>query len=227
MSIPSSSMISERIPAAATRVSGAAFVEVDGTLIDSTHERAQAWAETLAELGHEVRFERLWRLVGSGADVLLEVAGLPPEDEHARRMYERYRALFNEKYLPRVRPLPGARALLERLKVDGMRVIALACDGDTKALLDAAGLSSLLECIDEADAPGDALRRAGCERHKALVIASKPFTVRAAQDAGVRAVAVRSGGYSTEALQGAVAVYSDALQLLELLYEVLPRPSRA
>lgn len=232
MNMPSSSLADDdRFTSATARGDGAAFIEVDGTLIDSSHERAQAWAETLAELGHQVRFERLWRLASAGADILSEVTGLSEPDAHAEHIRARYRNIFRQKYLPRVRPLPGARALLERLRVDGLRIIALSCDAETDALLGATGLRELLECSGDEAASADeavhgALLRADCPPHKALVIASSPHMVKAAAHAGLRSVAVLSGGYAREALSGALTICSNPQELLEALHEVLPRPNR-
>src|SRR6185436_7196144 len=72
----------------------AVIFDVDGTLVDSNDQHARAWVEALAEYGYKVPVEQVRPLIGMGAD----------------------------KYLPQVRPLPGARDLLLRLKGDGVKL---------------------------------------------------------------------------------------------------------
>ena len=72
------------------------------------------------------------------------MAALLPEDEVRRRgkTIEEYRLeLFKQEYLPRVKPFPMVRKLLERIKADGKR-IAMASSArkpsPTRILLEAA-----------------------------------------------------------------------------------------
>jgi phosphoglycolate phosphatase-like HAD superfamily hydrolase len=60
-----------------------------------------------------------------------------------------------------------------------------------------------------------ALGRLGLEAHAALMIGDTPYDKDAASRAGVSSVAVRSGGWSDEALQGALAIYDGTWAILE------------
>jgi phosphoglycolate phosphatase-like HAD superfamily hydrolase len=46
------------------------------------------------------------------------------------------------------------------------------------------------------------------------MLGDTPYDVDAARRAGVDALAVRSGGWDTEALDGAIAIYDDVADLL-------------
>src|ERR687890_211157 len=48
-----------------------ALLDVDGTLLDSNDAHAQAWADTFAEFGYKVPFDKVRRLIGKGSDKLL------------------------------------------------------------------------------------------------------------------------------------------------------------
>jgi phosphoglycolate phosphatase-like HAD superfamily hydrolase len=59
-----------------------------------------------------------------------------------------------------------------------------------------------------------ALQKARCGPGEAILLGDTPYDVAAANKAGVRAVAVRSGGHPDAALAKAVAIYDDAADLL-------------
>ncbi|MNT06728.1 Pyrophosphatase PpaX [compost metagenome] len=129
-------------------------------------------------------------------------------------------------YLPRVRALPGTRALLDKLEALGLkRVIATSAKSDELAGLlraaDASELESSATTSDDADESKPepdiveaALRRAGVGADGAIMIGDTPYDVAAARRAGVRIVAFRSGGWDDAGLSGAIAVYDDPADLL-------------
>ena len=47
------------------------------------------------------------------------------------------------------------------------------------------------------------------------MLGDTPYDVEAAAKAGVRAIALRSGGHPDSALEGALAIYDDVADLLE------------
>ena len=54
-----------------------ALLDVDGTLIDSNDQHAQAWVDVGREFGIEIDYDHVRRLIGMGGDkVLPRVAGL-------------------------------------------------------------------------------------------------------------------------------------------------------
>ncbi|HEY7511275.1 MAG TPA: HAD family hydrolase [Vicinamibacteria bacterium] len=201
--------------------------DVDGTLVDSNDAHARAWVEAFAEAGHPVPFERVRRLVGMGGDQLLpEAAGLSAEAEPGRSIAKRRGEVFEQKFLPQLRPLPGARELVARLRHDGYRlgVASSAQPAELEPLLRLAGVEDLLrertsagdveESKPEPDIVLAALRKLRLGPSAALMIGDTPYDVEAARRAGVALIAFRSGGWSDPDLRGALAVYDGPADLL-------------
>jgi len=58
------------------------------------------------------------------------------------------------------------------------------------------------------------LRKADCSAGEAVMLGDTPYDVQAARRAGVRAIALRSGGHPDSALAAALAIYDDVADLL-------------
>ncbi|MCU0681805.1 MAG: HAD family hydrolase [Polyangiaceae bacterium] len=204
-----------------------ALLDIDGTLLDSNDAHALAWVDALAEFGHETGFERVRELIGKGGDKLLpEVTGLAKESPEGEAISKRRTAIFKAKYLPELRPFPGARALLEALRSRGLALVVATSAGadQVDGLLRAAGVRDLVDdetTSDDAarskpdpDVVRAALAKSGRRPAEAVMIGDTPYDVEAATRAGVRSVALRCGGWDDEALRGAAAVYDDPRDLL-------------
>ena len=201
----------------------AVLFDVDGTLTDTTYLHALAWWRALVDAGHDVAMAAVHRLVGMGSSELLtsllghDDAGL--SDAHGRQ----YQRLKGE-----IRPLPGARDLLEAVSGRGAAVVLATSAkqrdvGDLLRSLDAeAWIDHVVHAgdVEEAKPEGDifsaALEAAGCPPERALVVGDTVWDVEAAAKVGVPTVAVLTGGHSTADLldAGAVAVYRDPADLL-------------
>jgi HAD superfamily hydrolase (TIGR01509 family) len=205
----------------------AVLLDVDGTLIDSNDAHAHAWVDTGRELGYPIAFAEVRPLIGMGGDqVLPRLTGLDEASDAGRRVLERRGEIFRAHYLPRLRAFAGARELLERLRADGRRLIVAtsASEDDLAALLEQAGLDTLIDGATNADdadtskpAPdivAAALAEAGVTAGSAVMLGDTPYDVEAAQRAGVRILALRCGGWTDDALSGALAVYEDPAALL-------------
>jgi len=205
----------------------AVILDVDGTLIDTNDAHAHAWVDVCNEFGHPVGFGRVRELIGMGGDrVLPALTGLSEESPIGQEMKERRGKLFREQYLPSCAPFPRARALLERMQGDGLQLVVAtsASPEDMAALLKQAGVSDLIEAkTSSADAESSkpapdiveaALGNAGCAPGEAVMLGDTPYDVKAANRAGVRCVALRSGGWDDDALRDAFAIYQDTADLL-------------
>ena len=92
-------------------------------------------------------------------------------------------------------------------------------------LLEQAGLQDLIQAATSSDDAEEskpdpdiveaALEQAGFPADEVIMIGDTPYDVEAATRAGVRVVAVRSGGWGDGDLGGALAVYEDARDILE------------
>ena len=131
-------------------------LDVDGTLIDSNDAHARAWVDAATELGFELSFEKVRPLIGMGGDKLMPIAlGLDHESKEGKRLSKRRTERFRERYVPTLRPCPGVRELLLRMRDDGHSLVVAtsAQREEMRVLLRAAGIADL---VDEATSSSDA-----------------------------------------------------------------------
>jgi HAD superfamily hydrolase (TIGR01509 family) len=204
----------------------AVIFDLDGTLVDTNYLHVEAWARAFAAIRKTVPRAVIHKQVGKGSDKFLPV--FVTDEAAARRADalhgEYYGAMQEYGY-----PLPGAKELLAALK---QRDVAVWLGTSAKpeelerfiAVLDAkdklAGVISskdVAESKPAADIFAIALQRAGVVPTEAIVVGDTVWDVESARRAGVRMVAVLTGGaYSRAELEaaGAVAVYDDCAALL-------------
>lgn len=201
--------------------------DIDGTLVDSNDAHARSWVETFAEAGYSVPFDVVRPLIGMGGDKLLpRTVGIKHDSREGKKLSERRSEIFREKYLPRLRPLEGSRALVERVRADGlMPVVATSAkDEELNGLLKAAEVAGLMEekatasdakrSKPDPDIVEAAIERAGIRPDELVMIGDTPYDVEAATRAGVRTIGFRSGGWKDEDLSGAVEIYDGPAHLL-------------
>jgi HAD superfamily hydrolase (TIGR01509 family) len=208
------------------------ILDVDGTLIDSNDAHAHAWVDALSEFGYKTPFEELRALIGKGGDkVLPETIGILKDSRAGKQIADRRTQIFQDTYFRTLRPFPGVRDLLLRMRTEGLRlVVASSANGDElRGLLDIAGVYDLLEettsSSDAASSKPDpdivlaALRKAGVSASDAVMVGDTPYDVAAARRAGVHAIGFRCGGWSDADLGDAIAVYDGPTDLLARFHE--------
>jgi len=208
------------------RIAGV-LLDVDGTLLDSNDAHALAYQEALRAHGIEQSFDRIRHLIGMGSDRILPMlAGVDPESDLGRRIQEKKRAVFRERYLPELRPTRGARELLEHLRARGLKPVAAssASGKELHMLLKAANVDDLVEAATSSDDADEskpapdiveaAVLRSGLPQEQLIMIGDTPYDVEAARRAGVGIIALRSGGWEDEDLSGALVTYDDPADLL-------------
>jgi HAD superfamily hydrolase (TIGR01509 family) len=201
--------------------------DIDGTLVDSNDAHAQSWVDTFAEAGYEVPFDVVRPLIGMGADKLLpKTIDVRHDSEEGKKLLARRSKIFQEKYLPRLKPLPGSRALVLRVRADGLKAIVAtsAKDAELKGLLQAAGVNDLMEeratasdakrSKPDPDIVQAAVEESGVRKENLIMIGDTPYDVEAATRAGVKCIAFRSGGWKDDSLKGAVEIYDGPADLL-------------
>src|SRR5215211_2796560 len=130
------------------------LLDVDGTLIDSNDAHARAWVKALAESGVEVPFERVRRLIGKGGDKLLpEVSGIDAESDKGKAVSKRRGEIFQAEYLPELKPTPGAKELLARMKKAGLELAVASSSkkDELKDLLKVCGADEVIEASTSSD----------------------------------------------------------------------------
>ena len=203
------------------------LLDVDGTLIDSNDAHAESWRDTLREFGRDIAADTVRPLIGMGGDKLMpRLLGVEADSEEGKAFSERRAAVFRERYVPRLRATPGAGELVRRLRDEGLQLVIAtsAKEEEMNAMLAQVGLDDLVRqktTSDDADhsKPDPDIVRAARRTSRlaadeAIMLGDTPYDVEAATRAGVRAVAVRSGGWDDDALAGAVAVYDDPAHIL-------------
>ncbi|WP_337177308.1 HAD family hydrolase [Paludisphaera sp.] len=204
------------------------LLDVDGTLVDSNDAHAEAWIRALRGQGIEVSYEEVRSRIGKGGDKMFrEVAGIDDDADPRAKAVDQDRArLFLEEFVPGLKGIEGARGLVERMKADGLKVVAAssAKRDELEKLLKIAGVEGMIEEATSSDDAEEskpdphivtaALEKAGLAPDRAVMIGDTPYDVEAAGRAGVAVIAVRSGGWDDEGLKGAIAVYDDVADLL-------------
>jgi HAD superfamily hydrolase (TIGR01509 family) len=208
----------------------AVLFDVDGTLVDSNDLHAAAWVEAFRHYGFEIPFETVRGQIGKGGDNLVPSL-IPPEQlDGKQEEMEDYRSdLYQHSYLPRAVPFPGVRALFERLTEDGVKIV-LASSAKAKEVdynLGILGAAHLVHATTSADDVENskpdpdifqsALKKvAPLTAHDVVVVGDTPWDVKAACKAGMKTIAVRSGGFRDEELleAGAAELYDGPEDLL-------------
>lgn len=204
------------------------ILDVDGTLLLSNDAHARAWVEAFAASGYAVPFARVRPLIGMGGDrVIATLApGLTDQEGEGKAIAGRRQAIFLRQYAPGLAPAPGARALVERLRRDGMRLVVAssARRAELDALLKAAHVDDLLtetttsDDAEESKPAPDIVRVALSKLEMApevvVMLGDTPYDIIAADKAGAEMIAVRCGGWGDADLAGAAAIYDDPADLL-------------
>ena len=202
-------------------------LDVDGTLMDTNYLHTEAWARAFERAGHRIPRVKLHREVGKGAGLLIQEF---VEDEETAQKIQSFHSEVYEELQEYGHPLPGAKELISSLEDRGYEVWFVTSAKDEELEhhmqeLDAEGRiegvvnSSAVENAKPApDIFEETLRRAGATAGETVAVGDAVWDVEAAREAGIRTVAVHSGGaYHKVALEeaGAVAVYEDCAALLD------------
>ena len=206
----------------------AVLFDLDGTLVDSNELHVDAWHAVFADAGHDVPKERIRGQIGKGGDKLVPALLPDLDDEAQETLSDTHGALFKSRYIVKIRPFPGARALLARVAGAGIRVVFATSASKEEldhyiGLLHARDLVAASTTIDDVgqskpapDIFATALKKAEVPADAAVAIGDSPFDIESARSAGLSAIAVRSGGFDDHALTGAgaAAIYDDVADLL-------------
>ena len=205
----------------------AVVLDVDGTLMDTNYLHTEAWARAFEEVGHRVPRVRLHKEVGKGAGLLIREF---VEDEETIEKIQDLHSEFYEELQEYGHPLPGAKELISSLKERGYEVWFVTSAKDEELEhhmqeLEAEGNIDGVVNSSAVDNPKPApdifeetLRRAGATADETVAVGDALWDVEAAREAGIRTVAVLSGGaFHKQDLEeaGAVDVYEDCAAILE------------
>jgi HAD superfamily hydrolase (TIGR01509 family) len=205
-----------------------AILDIDGTLVDTNYQHAIAWYRAFHRHGIVLPVWRIHRHLGMGGDKLV---GAVTDEDTERERGDAIRATEAECYrelIGEVETMESSRELIEQLKDRGHAVIlaSSAKEWEVDHYLDLLGARPVADgwttsADVEATKPNPdlvhaALACAGdADASEAMMVGDTPWDVRAADAAGVRTLAVLTGGFSGEELSsaGAVAVFESVADL--------------
>ncbi|HTI13160.1 MAG TPA: HAD family hydrolase [Dictyobacter sp.] len=205
-------------------------LDIDGTLVDTNDAQAYSWVQAMHEYEYEVDFDTVRPLIGMGGDkVLPETLHIAKDSDIGQKISKRRKEIFKTQYLPRVHALPGAFDLLQHMYNRGLRlVIATSAEADElQGLLGVIGehadqffekqtsSQDAQKSKPDADIMQVALQRSGLSAQELVMLGDTAYDIQAAQQVHIPTIAFRSGGWSDQDLQGAIAIYDDPLDLLQ------------
>jgi HAD superfamily hydrolase (TIGR01509 family) len=202
-------------------------LDVDGTLMDTNYLHTEAWARAFEEVGHRVPRARLHKQIGKGSNLLI---GEFVEDEETGEKIDELHSELYAELQEYGHPLPGAKELISTLRERGYEVWFVTSAKDEELEhhmeeLEAEGRISGVVNSSAVENPKPApdifelaLQRAGASPDETVAVGDAGWDVEAADAAGIRTVAVLTGGaFSRQELEaaGAVAVFEDCAALLD------------
>ncbi len=207
------------------------ILDVDGTLVDTNYHHAIAWYRAFRKHGFVLPLWQIHRHIGMGGDHLVaaligeEAANERGEDIRSSEK-EFYAELINEVEL-----MDGSRELITDLK-DRDHSVVLASSAkpdeldhyldllDVRDIVDAWTQSSDVDSTKpDPDLVTTALDKAG--GGEAVMVGDSTFDCEAAERAGVKTVAVMTGGFAEQELReaGADPVFGSIQELRRRLDE--------
>jgi phosphoglycolate phosphatase len=186
--------------------------DLDGTLVDSKADIAQALNATLSMMSlAPLPLEVVGNLVGNGAPVLVKQALGPNFGEaDVARALEFFLTYYHEHLLDHTCAYPGVKEGLERMRSVPMAVLTNKPIRSTTAIIQGLGLSEFFFRMYGGDSfaakkPDPAgilalLQESGVPREQAVMVGDSYVDVRTARNAAVRACGV-SWGFQPESFE--------------------------
>ena len=220
-----------------SRAETAFLFDLDGTLVDSVYQHVLAWREALESEGIALSVWRIHRKIGmSGGlftNILARETGLEIDPERMQRLRRTHAASY-KRLAADVRPLPGARELLQFLTDAGIPW-AIATSGRRETagpVLETLGVD--LERVPvvtrdqvryakpDPDLFLAAAERLGVPIEMSTVVGDAVWDMLASKRARSLGIGLLSGGYGAEELEraGAYRVFDDPADLLRHIDEV-------
>jgi HAD superfamily hydrolase (TIGR01509 family) len=231
------SMATNESPTNDAGVAGFLF-DLDGTLVDSVYQHVLSWHEALQAEGIELSVWRIHRRIGmSGGlftNALLRETDVEMSEERGQRLRDAHAATYKGHHAAQVRPLPGARELLDYLTAKHVpwAIATSGRMGSARVTVSKLGLDAdkipivTRDQVRYAKPDPDlflaAAGRLSIDIRNSVVVGDSVWDLLAARRAGALGVGLLSGGYGQDELEraGAYRVYADPQDLLDHLDEV-------
>jgi HAD superfamily hydrolase (TIGR01509 family) len=226
--MPTALYVTELSAASAERQAALLF-DLDGTLVDSVYQHVLAWTAALQEEGIELSVWRIHRRIGMSGGLFVQALSRETGRELSGVEVARLQEAHAREFLKRqheVRPLPGAKDLLQHLSATGIPW-AIATSGSQRTAgpaLKMLGIPEGTVVVTRDQVPFakpdphlflKAAERLNVEVQNSIVVGDSVWDMLAAQRARALGVGLMSGGYGREELEraGAFRVYEDPADL--------------
>ena len=205
--------------------------DVDGTLVDTTYLHTVAWWEALRQFGHDVPMAEIHRGIGMGADQILDHLLGDHRDRDADADMSTAHDILYGAWWERVRPLPGAKDLLQQVAGRGLAVV-LASSAKENELAILRRVIDAEDAVTAATSSSDAeqskpapdileaaLDQSGVDPHRCVFVGDAVWDVRAAAKLDIPTIGLACGGTSAAELEaaGAIETWKDPTELLDHL----------
>lgn len=209
----------------------AALFDVDGTLTDTNYLHVTSWWQAFRGAGHQVATCDIHRAVGLGSgDLITHLLGDDRDPDRDDEISAAHSTLYGT-YFGRLTAFDSAADLLRELAGRGWtNILASSATGPEldalRRAIDADDVITGTASSDDVprgkpapDPVSAALDLAGAPAARAIFVGDSVWDMQAASRAGVRSIAVLSGGIPRDALEaaGADEVYENVTDLLARL----------
>ena len=217
------------------RTDTAFLFDLDGTLVDSVYQHVLAWKEALDQEGIALSVWRIHRKIGMSGGLftnqLLRETGLEITTERVDRLRQLHAAAYQRRSAA-IRPLPGARALLDALEGTPWAIATssrmetcaptLASLGVDPAVTPVVTRDQVKYAKPDPDLFIAAAQRLGIGTESSVIVGDSVWDMLAARRCRGFGVGLLSGGYGADELEraGAARVYEDPADMLKHLDEV-------
>jgi len=210
----------------------AVIFDLDGTLVDSLRDIADALNETLVEHGRRsASLEQVRQWIGDGFTQLCRRAWPQADDDTLAEFIPRARTRYQTGCLRHTRPYPNIRRMLELLRDRGVPMGVVSNKPEALVRLVLEGLSlhafftAIRGCTSEEHrkpSPHHALAAAAtlhAPTAKTFFVGDSPVDVETARRAGMKSIGVTWGFRSREELLAAEADFlvNDPLEIVTLV----------
>ena len=171
--------------------------DLDGTLADTEPLVVGCMLETINAHGHAVDEELLLRYIGPPLPVMLHnMLGL--NLEQAQPIYTDYLRRYEETYMPRTRPLPGAKDLLDALRDADvpLAVVTNKREDAGRKTVELLGWTDRFQTIVGADTASDPKPHAAPLLHALDILKCEPETAAMVGDTESDMGAGRNAGFA-------------------------------
>jgi HAD superfamily hydrolase (TIGR01509 family) len=192
-----------------------AILDIDGTLVDTNYHHTIAWYRAFRQHGIVLPIWQIHRHIGMGGDqVVAALTDEQTDEDKGDAIRESEKGLYME-LIDEVETMEGSRELLEECKHRGHTVVLASSAKEDEVehyldLLDARDIADAWTTSEDVEATKPepdlvkaALERGDADPSQAVMVGDTPWDVKAAGNADVPTIVVRTGGFGDEELRDA------------------------